>query len=534
MIRLAGSKDKPSNVDGGEIFFADPAFQNAALDFVGQLADAENAAEEIIDDILTLGGQQLYEAYINRKSFPFASETISTIIQSELRLCFVRHDLGECTTGSHTDDWSLEPEPPRCRIDTWVKHRRGTSWISGPVQWKTCTCWLCFSSSIRTNSSSRCFSRTSVGFPSKARSCVPVRRKFVRSPSVVRTSRWPKPSNSTPSKGVITPQVESEVKPVFKPIPLVEERHEDAEESMLRDMMDREARRKRDEETTLLRKAADAEGVARITKTQFKGQQSKPFFHDSSGNIHWVDPVNLTKLPLTMQVPHASVVDAEQAEFPRERRTTSEPRERPPPPRQNCPDSYEPLESKQPAMIEAMSMAPGVVLSERGQTLTGGPSKLMHREGMTRKSYQELVKLGGHVPGDEESRASLVNLAPSDRSASVAGSRGEGQGDEERIPSDIAAEAVTSAHPTPTPPRILLSGRRVPYKGAVAMTMSARVRQPAASHPLPPLGAIRKKREIDRESFKMRSASPPKARSGHIVRVNPKLAHHLFPSQPSL
>lgn len=476
MTRLAGLKDKPSNVDGGEIFFADPAFQNAALDFVGQLADAENAAEEIIDDILTLGGQQLYEAYINRKSFPFASETISTIIQSELRLCFVRHDLGECPTGSHTDDWSLEPEPPRCRIDTW------------------------------------------------ARSCVPVRRKFVRSPSVVRTSRWPKPSNSTPSKGVITPQIELEVKPVFKPIPLVEERHEDAEESMLRDMMDREARRKRDEETTLLRKAADAEGVARITKTQFKGQQNKPFFHDSSGNIHWVDPVNLTKLPLTMQVPHASVVDAEQAEFPRERRTTSEPRERPPPPRQKCPNSYEPLESKQPAMIEAMSMAPGVVLSERGQTLTGGPSKLIHGEGMTRKSYQELVKLGGHVPGDEESRASLVNLAPSDRIASVAGSRGEGQGDEERIPSDIAAEAVTSAHPTPTPPRILLSGRRVPYKGAVAMTMSARVRQPAASHPLPPLGAIRKKREIDRESFKMRSASPPKARSGHIVRVNPKLA----------
>lgn len=56
---------------------------------------AESAAEEVIDLILAEGGRQLYQAYIDRKSFSFSSEAISSILISELKMCFVRHDEGE-------------------------------------------------------------------------------------------------------------------------------------------------------------------------------------------------------------------------------------------------------------------------------------------------------------------------------------------------------------------------------------------------------------------------------------------------------
>merc|ERR1719253_860306 len=58
-------------------------------------SSAESAAEDVIDSILSEGGRELYQRYIARKSFSFASESISHLLIAELKMCFVRHDEGE-------------------------------------------------------------------------------------------------------------------------------------------------------------------------------------------------------------------------------------------------------------------------------------------------------------------------------------------------------------------------------------------------------------------------------------------------------
>jgi len=101
----------------------------STLTVVDGFSVAESVAEEIIEAILEEGGQELYKVYLKGKSFAYASEVISTILQSELALCFVRHDRGECepltsagelspSSSNLGEGWCLESEPPRCRIDT--------------------------------------------------------------------------------------------------------------------------------------------------------------------------------------------------------------------------------------------------------------------------------------------------------------------------------------------------------------------------------------------------------------------------------
>merc|ERR1719421_983666 len=80
-------------------------------------------------------------------------------------------------------------------------------------------------------------------------------------------------------------------------IPLVEEREEDEEETAMRDMKDREAKRKREEEIRLAKKAQEeAEEAARLA--QVKDQmKNKPYTYDSEGNIIWIQPVPTDRLP---------------------------------------------------------------------------------------------------------------------------------------------------------------------------------------------------------------------------------------------
>jgi hypothetical protein len=79
--------------------------QNAAVALspvdliIGGYSTAQTAAEEVIESILEEGGRLLYQSYIEKKSFSFASESITKLLVSELQLCFVRHDEGEPSLG---------------------------------------------------------------------------------------------------------------------------------------------------------------------------------------------------------------------------------------------------------------------------------------------------------------------------------------------------------------------------------------------------------------------------------------------------
>lgn len=71
---------------------SDPCMEEALLD---PFAAAEAAAEAVIEQVLTEGGKMLYDAYIARKSFPFAAEVVTNILAAELQMYYVRVDLGE-------------------------------------------------------------------------------------------------------------------------------------------------------------------------------------------------------------------------------------------------------------------------------------------------------------------------------------------------------------------------------------------------------------------------------------------------------
>lgn len=409
---------------------------------------AEAASEHIVEKILDEGGKLLYDHYIEKKSYGFAAEMISQMLVAELKLCFVRFDEGELgatkpparalspssprqvttpmarqissssqaspplvavsppPTGRLAGDaanfhegeepelvdggdmeeevhdgWALEEEPPRCRVDTW------------------------------------------------ARACVPIRRKLVQpkrhqvaeEQSKLRLRSTGKGSSgshrSASRQGTSVLGKDKEMNDTNKSqetplkaqmIPLADEREEDEEEAELRDRKDREARRKREEETRLQQKAAvEAEEAARLA--QVKDQmKNKPFTYDSKGDIIWVQPLPLHKMPVPNPTPGFSF----KKEMPIMQSHDSSPR--PAPKGQAAardpmtgrlmrqktrrdPDfahGFTPFASQQPAMVEAMNLQPGVGLTERGRARSGGDSNPAGSSKMTRKEYESMVAAG--------------------------------------------------------------------------------------------------------------------------------------------
>ena len=69
--------------------------------------NAESAATHAVEAIVTEGGKVLYQKYIERKSFGFASQVVCDELTSYLEMCFVPRDHGE----ENYDSWVQEPEP---------------------------------------------------------------------------------------------------------------------------------------------------------------------------------------------------------------------------------------------------------------------------------------------------------------------------------------------------------------------------------------------------------------------------------------
>jgi hypothetical protein len=185
-------------------------------------------------------------------------------------------------------------------------------------------------------------------------------------------------------------------------IPLIEEREEDEEESAMRDMKDREAKRKREEEARLARKAQDeAEEAARLA--QVKDQmKNKPYTYDSEGNIIWIQPVSTERLPnanpsLNFSLKKIAQKNGEEEALSQKfggktpkKSTKKKGRKEP-----EFSDSFKKLVSQQPPMIDTMSMAPGVLLSERGRSKKGHNLDSKEKGKMTRRDYLQMVQTSG-------------------------------------------------------------------------------------------------------------------------------------------
>jgi hypothetical protein len=111
--------------------------------------------------------------------------------------------------------------------------------------------------------------------------------------------------NSPTGSGMPRQQTEDDKAKVSRDgvIALVEHVEHDEEEAGMREMKEREAKRKREEDNFLQKKASEeAEEAARLA--QVKDQmKNKPYTYDSAGNIIWVQALAADKLPSANPLP---------------------------------------------------------------------------------------------------------------------------------------------------------------------------------------------------------------------------------------
>lgn len=373
--------------------------------------------------------------------------------------------------------WAMESEPPRCRIDTWAR-------ACVPIRKKLVRPHILADiaedprrSAGRASSSKRSQSRASTGTVSVPAS---------RSPSRIgnQTSTVPEGAearlNSAPSKA--------------QQIPIYDEREEDEEETMLRELKDRESRKLRDEQMRTERKAAaEMEEAAKLAQVK-DHEKNKQFTYDTDGNIIWVQPLAVNKLPSTNPAPTftckeedfgssplqpAANADAKPAAAPgksaRSNGRTTKKRQA----SVEFKDGFKKFPSQQPSMMDAMSMAPGVELQERGKAKRN-EEKSSANASMSRKDYEEMLKKSGGAgrgaqaaspppnvpsasalprPGDASVLGSAANLpiseeapAAPDRGSDISPRQGPAPGQTMNVVrSEMGAELVPRAPATPRP-----------------------------------------------------------------------------------
>jgi len=402
--------------------------------------------------------------------------------------------------------WTLEAEPPRCRVDTW------------------------------------------------ARACVPIKRKLVQSkarpPGIEEQARQTSKLRSTgkassapsqgrsPSRQTVSAlgHTQEESAPKAKPqmIPLSDEHEDDPEEAEMRERKDREARRKRDEEQRQQQKvAAEAEEVARLA--QVKDQmKNKPFTYDSKGDIIWVQPLPLHKLPpahptpsftCTAAAPPTATTPPLQHEVsPRLAPRSKEPGKKSK--KANAieyTDSFTRFASQQPAMMEAMNVQPGVSLTERGRGRYGGERLgLTGDSKMTRKQYQDMVSLGGPPP--TKASASSPRDPSKQRRASGAGPGATGGRSTQPSPQEVARPAAGAVEP-PAASAGAGGAAAVSTEAAAPAASATSTQQPTSGPPAepkpPPMRVVRAPdmgTELLRHAPTVPSMPPPAYRRVQLKR----------------
>eukprot|EP00928_Gymnodinium_smaydae_P080783 TRINITY_DN6440_c1_g1_i1.p1 TRINITY_DN6440_c1_g1~~TRINITY_DN6440_c1_g1_i1.p1 ORF type:complete len:719 (+),score=182.80 TRINITY_DN6440_c1_g1_i1:106-2262(+) len=288
------------------------------------------------------------------------------------------------------DGWALEPEPPRCNVDSWARacvpiRKRFISKeeLHGLTKRKSKA--IQHNTTQSSGASSRAASRTG-------------------QPQNENAEFQPKVANIR--AGAAAEQAKSQV------IPLVTERPDDEEEAALRDIKDREARRYKDEEARVQRKAAEeAEQAARMVQMGDQ-MKNKPHTYDSDGNIMWVQPPAVNKLPNAApsmafhcnketfaenqqapMVPHPPAAAAKRNVARKVHKAPSKPPE--------FPDGFKKLHSQQPSMLEAMKMNAGVMLMERGEQKYGADPVPASGAGLSRKEYEAMVQREFNGPSED-------------------------------------------------------------------------------------------------------------------------------------
>lgn len=332
-------------------------------------------------------------------------------------------------------NWTLEAEPVRCRIDTWARACVPVRRIAARPKTKLL------------NESQNRKMQVTGGSRGKKNSV-----NSSRSPSRLAMIATP---TGGQSQGKLPEEEKAGSKSRDGMIQLEEKVEQDEEEAAMREMKEREAKRKREEDNRIQRKATEeAEEAARLA--QVKDQmKNKPFTYDSAGNIIWVQALAAEKLPSANAIPtfvlrREIVTSGEDHQRSQERKLSLQ---RPVPVKElgrktkggknkdgDFVDGFKKFSSQQPPVMETMTMAPGVKLKERGSTKSGEENSAGGKRAnslMSRKDYEMLVQSGGstgYPPKEKETSKEQGNAtnASEDKPTLVAAAEGGEKTNEQR------------------------------------------------------------------------------------------------------
>lgn len=337
------------------------------MDYSTRIRCGEEVVQGVIEDVLTEGGHMLWQKYLQRKAFPFAAETATDVLVSQLRLCFVAHDRGEPEDTTDPEDWDLEPEPVPAEVDNW------------------------------------------------ARMQLTVRRKQKKFGNDLSPASRPERRLQTMRTRVSEARARAKSgsgreKSESKSFDLKQEVQLDDAEEQLRDARQQEETKRRDRENKVRQNEKAQEEEQRRVQALHEEMSKKNHTFDSEGGLIWVEELKLDRLPKVQEVvpyfvkkdprakgPENDAASGKGKESPAGKKTLQRTKKRvgttsrSKMDEDDFPDGFSKLQHGQPPILETMLVKPGVVLDVHGKS-KAGPTQGDKTGGMSRKEYVALTE----------------------------------------------------------------------------------------------------------------------------------------------
>lgn len=342
-----------------------------AVDYSGRIRCAEEVVGGVIDDILTEGGHVLWQKYLQRKAFPFAAETATDVLVSQLRMCFVAHDRGEPEDLTDVEDWSLETEPVPAEVDNWARMQL----------------------TVRRKQKKYVNDMSPISRPDRRLQTLRTR---------VSDARVRAKSGSGRDK-------QSET----RTFDLKEEGQLDDDEEKLRDARGQEEAKRRDRETKMRANEKAKEVEQQRVQALHEEMSRRTHTFDSDGGLIWVEDLKLDRLPKVQEVfPYFVKKDPRANKGGDNDASSGKAKDSPAGKKQpqqqrakrrldrsskskmdedDFPDGFSKLQHGQPPIMETMAVKPGVVLDVYGKSKAGPPNAI-NAGGMSRKEYVALTE----------------------------------------------------------------------------------------------------------------------------------------------
>lgn len=339
------------------------------VDYYSRIRCSEEVVVGVIDDILTEGGHVLWQKYLQRKAFPFAAETATDALVSQLRMCFVAHDRGEPEDTVDPEDWSLEAEPLPAEVDNWARMQL----------------------SVRRK-----------------------QKKYVNDMSLDSRDRKDRRLQTQRTR-VSDARVRAKSgsgrdKQESRSFDLKEDLQLDDEEEKLRDARQQEEAKRRDRENKVRVNEKAKELEQQRVQALHEEMSRRLHTFDSEGGLIWVEDLKLDRLPKVQEVVPYYVKRDPRAKGPDNDATSGKGKDSPAGKKaqtqrgrkrfdrsskkmdeDDYPDGFSKLQHGQPPILETMVVKPGVVLDVYGKS-KAGPAVASQGQGMSRKEYVALTE----------------------------------------------------------------------------------------------------------------------------------------------